>query len=219
MLRKKLGLTQESLARMTSVSLPTLARWEVGKTEPKISDLISIANALETSVAFLTGEDSDPGRSHHLKGNIYVGPDPTLRRADGTYGLEPDITVNKQEIKGANFTNADLTGANLTRTSLPSSIFTGAVLRNANLTEANLTRCIFQSTDMEKTDQTGTVFDRSIFQTTNMKGAVLRNTSFKRCIIMDVDFEDAVFENVDLSGALVSGTIIDGKIIDGRYKG
>ncbi len=50
--RKKLGLSQAQFAQMHGFALPTFARWEVGKTEPKASDIKALARALSVSVAF-----------------------------------------------------------------------------------------------------------------------------------------------------------------------
>lgn len=46
-LRKQRGLTQSALAEMLGVEQPTIQRWEKGKREPNIDQLIALAKALD----------------------------------------------------------------------------------------------------------------------------------------------------------------------------
>ncbi|MDR1482117.1 MAG: LexA family transcriptional regulator, partial [Synergistaceae bacterium] len=59
-LRKKLDLTLDTLAKKCGVSTNTVWRWEQDKQVPMIDMLERLANALQTSVNFLTGKTSDP---------------------------------------------------------------------------------------------------------------------------------------------------------------
>ena len=61
--RKVIGITQKELARRAKISLPTIKRWEdsdpdKGRT-PNASMLPILAEALETTVNYLIGIDSD----------------------------------------------------------------------------------------------------------------------------------------------------------------
>lgn len=63
--RERLGLSQEEVARRAGLTLQSVYRYESGKVEPKISNVTSIATALECDPAWLTfgehGEDrSEP---------------------------------------------------------------------------------------------------------------------------------------------------------------
>lgn len=53
--RKKLGLTQNRLARMLGVSAQAVSKWERGISCPDISLLDEIANALQISLSELLG--------------------------------------------------------------------------------------------------------------------------------------------------------------------
>ena len=59
--RKKQGLTQEGLSELVKISVPTIARIENGRSDPKSEELSRLARALNTSVAYLTGETDEPG--------------------------------------------------------------------------------------------------------------------------------------------------------------
>jgi transcriptional regulator with XRE-family HTH domain len=57
------GLTQNDLAGLAKISIPTITRLENGKTNAKVEDIGRIAAALDTSVAYLLGETDDPSPS------------------------------------------------------------------------------------------------------------------------------------------------------------
>ena len=58
--RKDNKLTQEKLAEIIGVSLMTLKRWEWGSSEPRAEELQKLAEALNTTSAYLLGETDDP---------------------------------------------------------------------------------------------------------------------------------------------------------------
>lgn len=57
--RKELRLTQSELAQKVGTSLMTIVRWEKGERTPNISIMPKLAEALNTSVAYLMGFDDD----------------------------------------------------------------------------------------------------------------------------------------------------------------
>ncbi|MEG1502214.1 MAG: S24 family peptidase [Synergistaceae bacterium] len=56
-IRKDKKITQDIFAKEVCVSVDTVRRWESGEREPRYSDLQKIAKALNTSVAYLMGEE------------------------------------------------------------------------------------------------------------------------------------------------------------------
>lgn len=58
--RNRTGLTQEELSERIKKARQTVVRWEKGERAPQGDDLKLIANALETTVSYLTGETDDP---------------------------------------------------------------------------------------------------------------------------------------------------------------
>jgi len=58
--RKKKGLTARQIAESLGVSRVSVSRWESGKHEPDDDTKFTLANALDTSVAYLMGETDDP---------------------------------------------------------------------------------------------------------------------------------------------------------------
>ena len=58
--REKNGLSRSALAEVIGVRANTVWRWESGERQPDIDNLYKLAYALKTSVAFFTGEVSDP---------------------------------------------------------------------------------------------------------------------------------------------------------------
>lgn len=58
--RKELGLKQTELALAAGVSVDSIRRWEGATRNPRNIDLKKVADALQTTVAYLTGETNDP---------------------------------------------------------------------------------------------------------------------------------------------------------------
>lgn len=54
-IRQKRGVTQESLAKIVSISPSSISLYERGIREPNLSMLISIAKALDVSTDYLLG--------------------------------------------------------------------------------------------------------------------------------------------------------------------
>ena len=61
-LRKEKGLNQKQLAEKLGVSVDSVRRWEQGKRSPDVEMLRTLAQALSTTVSYISGEtdDSDP---------------------------------------------------------------------------------------------------------------------------------------------------------------
>ena len=53
--REQAGLTQEELAGLIGISRTAIARYELGEIEPKIRNLIAIAETLNVSIDYLLG--------------------------------------------------------------------------------------------------------------------------------------------------------------------
>lgn len=56
--RELAGLTQEEVAEKVGVSRTAVTRWEQGEIEPKISNLVEIANVLNVSTDYLLGTNT-----------------------------------------------------------------------------------------------------------------------------------------------------------------
>lgn len=54
-LRDMRGMTQDELSRLVGVDRVTIANWEAGKTEPKLSHVLRLAEALKTTVEKIAG--------------------------------------------------------------------------------------------------------------------------------------------------------------------
>ena len=58
--RKEFKLTQGNLAELAEVSPITVFRWEAGDRSPRAEELQKLAEALNTTSAYLLGETDDP---------------------------------------------------------------------------------------------------------------------------------------------------------------
>ena len=59
-LRKERGLNQNQLAKKLAVSVDSVRRWEQGKRSPDVEMLCNIAQVLDTTVAYISGETDNP---------------------------------------------------------------------------------------------------------------------------------------------------------------
>jgi len=62
--RQMKHMTQEKLADIVNVHLNSIGGWEKGTRTPDIQKLTALADALDTTVAYLTGETDNPDRAH-----------------------------------------------------------------------------------------------------------------------------------------------------------
>ena len=58
-LRKDRGLNQKQLAEKLNVSVDSVRRWEQGKRSPDVDMLRNIAQVLNTTVSYISGETND----------------------------------------------------------------------------------------------------------------------------------------------------------------
>ncbi len=57
--RKKLGLSQDDIAKKLGVHNTTYGNWELGKTEPTVDTLIKLADFYNVTVDELLGREAD----------------------------------------------------------------------------------------------------------------------------------------------------------------
>ena len=60
--RRKKGLSQGELGEIINAHLNSIGSWEKGPRTPDIPKLVAIAEALDTTVAYLAGETDNPAR-------------------------------------------------------------------------------------------------------------------------------------------------------------
>lgn len=58
-LRDDIGLSQMELSKKIDISQSAIARYELGKTEPKASDIVKLAEFFDVSADYLLGITDD----------------------------------------------------------------------------------------------------------------------------------------------------------------
>lgn len=84
--RREKKLTQGELAHLVGVSMQTIFRWENGQRSPRAEDLARLAAALNTTVAYLSGETDDPARSAPAEQPL---PESNVRPIPGPFVMVP----------------------------------------------------------------------------------------------------------------------------------
>ena len=80
--RKALGITKQEAAKRMQISQPAYLRYESGERTPSIQTLQIMADALGTSVSYLTNESNDPKPTSYI---IRSSCDPDLFQIIETY--------------------------------------------------------------------------------------------------------------------------------------
>ena len=104
--RTALRLSQESLAERLDVHVNTIRRWEQDRQAPDAKKLDSLAEALHTTVAYLSGETDNPQREDDNKvtspvvRNMAVIKDPSFVK-EGNFIGNKNVLV--YEVNGERF--------------------------------------------------------------------------------------------------------------------
>jgi len=70
--RQEKGMSQEKLASLVGVATQTIHRWESGKRSPRAEELAALASALNTTVAYLSGETDEPEPPAPMGNNLKI---------------------------------------------------------------------------------------------------------------------------------------------------
>ena len=71
-LRKDKGLNQKDFAEELGVSVDSVRRWEQGKRSPDIDILGKIAQVLNTTVSYISGETDNPERQNNGNEKLFL---------------------------------------------------------------------------------------------------------------------------------------------------
>lgn len=85
-IRRGQNLTQEELAERLNIHVNTIRRWEQDKQAPDVRKLEALAAALNTTVAYLSGETDDPARSAPAEQPL---PESNVRPIPGPFVMVP----------------------------------------------------------------------------------------------------------------------------------
>lgn len=100
-LRESRDLTKTKMANKIGVSLSTYANWEYGYNDPDMNTLGKIANILDTTVDYLTGNTDDPSpRSSNLSSTDLADILDNVRSYDGKTFDEHDKELLTTFLKG-----------------------------------------------------------------------------------------------------------------------
>ena len=110
-------------------------------------------------------------------------------------GEQVNLQLAGQPLKGAIFTNANLSGGTLEGANLSASVFHGTALTNVNLSGANLELATFKGANLNGV---------------NLSNADLRNVDFEGTTLNTVDMSGATLTDANLNGTDLSTTTLTG---------
>jgi BTB/POZ domain-containing protein KCTD9 len=112
-------------------------------------------------------------------------------------------------LKGANFRNKDLRGANFSFANLEDADFTGSNLAGANLTGANLKDARLKDTNLSSAN-----LSRANLEDAQLNNANLANTDLAQANLKDADLSNTNLSNTNLSGANLENADTDGSSLN-----
>jgi transcriptional regulator with XRE-family HTH domain len=99
---RKHKFTQAQLAEAIGVHVMTVRRWESGSRFPNAEDLQKLALALNTSIAYLTGETDDPTAKTSLTPEMIVlAENNSTIKGDNNFFMNPGTTAPTPGNNGA----------------------------------------------------------------------------------------------------------------------
>ena len=125
--RKEKHLKQTDIAEILGVSVDTVRRWEQGKRSPRAEELSRLASALNTTVAYLSGETDNPERAAAAPDKRPAPPLPesNVRPIPGPFVMVPVLGPESTVCCGRGLDNSDVIPAPERFEPIPESWLTG----------------------------------------------------------------------------------------------
>ena len=158
-------------------------------------------------------EITDEAILNKLKG------DKDLSNLKNLQGL--DIALVNNNLEGANFQDADVSGANFSGVNLTGAHFERAIIGNANFTGATLINSFFENINFQGTHFNSAIcndisfkdsqlsegnfneahFEGTIFNSINFAAGIFDGAFFNDCVFLECDFSNCDFKNAHFNGA------------------
>ena len=114
------------------------------------------------------------------------------------------------------FTQAQLSGVNLSNMNLPGANFTGAILLQANLRHSNLQRANFGNANLLLADLRNTNLTNAHLFLTVLRSADLSHADMKNARLQGAIAQEAIFNDVDFRGAVLWWSKMQGAYLNSR---
>jgi uncharacterized protein YjbI with pentapeptide repeats len=121
-----------------------------------------------------------------------------------------NVSFLRANLEGANFRGSNLKGANLEGAIMIDVNLDGANLEGANLEDVDMRHSTFNRVNFNGVNFKGSDFTAAVFEKGQLRGANFENAVFRYCGLMNADLQDAnmtrtQLEGVDLTGAYMEG--------------
>jgi uncharacterized protein YjbI with pentapeptide repeats len=227
--RKKKNISQVQLAQHLYISAQAVGKWERGESLPDIITLNRLAEILEVDLNYFSEnfQSAHDETAFKMTGNNmdnieqpvqeidYLSPSPErqlLTNFSGRNLIESDfagVIAQKRKfegsaLRGANFSDADLTG----------SSFKASDMRTANFDGTNLTDCNFYALDLSGASFRQSILVRTNFNASGLDGAKfadvkLTNVKLTATDLRKVVFENCIFDGMDFDKCDLRGLCLD----------
>jgi uncharacterized protein YjbI with pentapeptide repeats/DNA-binding XRE family transcriptional regulator len=224
--RKKLNLSQATLAQQVSISPQAVGKWERGESMPDITTLNRLAIILRVDLNYFS--DSFTHEPLILTDNV---KDDKLafeninsiqkKRFDWQWDmsrgnwLDADFSGLKDlkepfsasNIKNCQFIKSDLSGIHLKGNDIANCDFSNADMRNCKIQSSEITKSQFNESILIDTLVSESEIKHCNFSHANFSGAEFKNSEFQHNLIQFAIWKHTSFKNMGLSNIVFEGNI------------
>lgn len=224
--RKKINISQASLAQRLSISSQAVGKWERGESMPDITTFNRLAAILDVDLNYFS--ESFKASAAEIIPSESSGRQPVQDGRNLSRPLEkkvlnnlsardlPDsdlagIIAHKGEFIASVLSNSDFSGADLT-----GSLFKSCNAQDTNFNGTNLTDCNFSILDLSGASFLRSILVRTNFSISRLDGAKfiqvkLTGVALIKCDMRKVIFESCIFEGVNFEKSDMRGLSLDGQ--------
>lgn len=229
--RKKIYMSQASLAEHVFVSPQAVGKWERGESLPDIITLNQLTKILGVDLNYFSEDfqSTEDIMSNKININMTKEPEQTIQENtdsssirgselltnfNGSNLVKSDfagVTAHKRKFYGSALRGSDFSGADLT-----GSTFTGSDMYESNFDRANLTDCILSTSDLMESSFNETILMRTEFNKSGLIRAKFSNTKLTDVKLIKTDLTRTIFENCSFEGVDFDYSDLRGVCFDGQ---
>lgn len=216
--RKKKQLSQAQLAEHLFISPQAVGKWERGESLPDLIMLNRLAELLDVSLDYLSG-NSAPGSPSDTPDNtaVTIQETPTNRKWDMSRGnwVDADFSGLKElrdkfsasNLQRCLFRGSDLSGLELTGNHVNSCDFSDSWIRKSHLKRSHLESNEFTHCDLQETRFTGSFVRNCDFTDADFSNAVFQTGGFEKNTLTNTRWQNTSFEQTYLADLVFNGPI------------
>lgn len=194
--RKKVALSQSSLAQKIAISPQAVGKWERGESMPDIIVLNRLAEILSVDLNYFSVKFASNEKTVN---HIEVGVSDVHEVDVPTKSKKNNWNMSESNWKNVDFSGIKNIQENFSSSNIHSCKFIGSELTSLSIKNNNFESCDFSNSK----------FNSSIFRKSNILKSEFEDCSFKEAEFIDVNISGSDFSSSDFSKANFENTSIE----------